>query len=205
MTCSSGARLVWSQRTRNTRADTVRSNLTNSCWIFYVLFEYFESDICRGMGGLVICRCDAGGAGHQVAWGTDQPTYCTGKNYCTELGKFRNKGQHTSIIRDDGNMVVNSTAVCGQGQGDLSMVVVLWHKVQLSSCRFVMHCRDWLFVLLCNSCWKMLLTIVLLCTLYSAIACWWGQGNGHAMPGTLRGTPAQVQRREVLDPEKSTA
>ena len=27
----------------------------------------------------------------------------------------------------------------------------------------------------------------------------------HAMPGTLRGTPAQVQRREVLDPEKSTA
>ena len=61
-------------------------------------------------------------------------------------------------------MVVNSTAVCGQGQGDLSMVVVLWHKVQLSSCRLVMRCRDWLFVLLCNSCWKMLLTIVLLCT-----------------------------------------
>ena len=44
------------------------------------------------------------------------------------------------------------------------MVVVLWHKVQLFSCRLVMHCRDWLFVLFCNSCWKMLLTIVLLCT-----------------------------------------
>ena len=92
-------------------------------------------------------------------------------------------------------MVVYSAVVCGQGQGDSGMVVVLVHKVRSSVA--------WLFVLLCFGCWKVQgQLIMLLCT---ELLVGPGQGNVHAMPGTLRGNPAQVQCGEVHDPEESTA
>ena len=54
-------------------------------------------------------------------------------------------------------MVVYSAVVCGQGQGDSGMVVVLLHKVRSSV--------GWLFVLLCFGCWKVQgQLIMLLCT-----------------------------------------
>ena len=125
----------------------------------YVLYESFGSDMQRG-GWYVDVMQD------QVAWGTHQPTapiffllhrflkilrdrsanllHRERKISALSYENSRTKANTLQYIRDDGNMVVYSAVVCGRGQGDSGMVIVLLHKGRPSVA--------WLFVLLCIGC-----------------------------------------------------